>query len=187
MKNDVVEIKDVKYKSKYLDETFYIVNHYKQLVNNPQKKIIPYARERIYIILGISAFIIITLLIFNIGLAFNCFFIGFLFLAIIVYLKDIFLAHKYISSRSKREANAILIIDDEKIVFTNNNDHITYECKWEDIKFILVSKYSISFIPISNENVRFLISVPIDYKNACFELFEKYKKMELVTENKNVK
>lgn len=187
MKNNIIEIKKIKNKKKYLDESFSVSRHYKQLVNNPQKKIVPYIRERIYITIGITVYVIAMILIFDNGPIFNSFIIGFMTLTLFVYIRNIVLTYKYISTRSKKESNATLSINEDKIVFTNNNDHITYECLWNNVKYILISKYCISFIPINNEVVGFLISIPIDYKNDCFKLFNEYKKIDLIIETEKRK
>ncbi len=184
MKNNGIEIIKVEEKNKYLDEAFSIARHYNSLINNPYKKIIPYVRERIYLTVALTVYVVSMLIIFKEVMLFNCFVAGFFLLAIIFFLKDILAVRKYISTETKRDANSVLIIDKEKVTLDNKNNHITYECLWENIKFILISNYCISFVPISRDTSRFVITIPIDYKKECFNLLEKYNKMDLVINNK---
>ena len=184
MKNNSIEIIKVEEKNKYLDEAFSIARHYNKLVSNPHTRIIPYVRERIYIILALTVYVVSMLIIFKEGMIFNCFVAGFFLFAVIFFLKDIIAVHKYISNETKRDANSVLTIDKEKVTLDNKNNHITYECLWENIKYILISNYCISFVPISRDMSRFIITIPIDYKEECFRLLEKYNKMDLVINNK---
>lgn len=182
MKKNSIEIKHINNKKAYLEEAYSIVFHYNKLIHNPSKKILPYVRERIYITIALIAYFVFCIVIFDNGHIFNWFIMGLMFLAVILLLRDIIIASKYISKRSKETSNSILTIDEDKVILKNNNMHVTYECTWENIKYILISKNCVSFIPI-NKEVGFLISIPIDYKDECLKLLEKYNKSNLIKKN----
>ena len=186
MKNNTIKIKKTKNKKSYLDESYGIIMHYKQLINNPEKKILPYIKERIYLMIAIIIWLILWITLFHVDPIINWFIIGIVLMAIIINLKTVISATNYITERSKEDSDSELIIDDKKVILKNNHNHITYECDWEKIKYILISKNSISFLPI-NKEVGFLISIPIDYKEECYKLIEAYNKQNLIRENNNKK
>lgn len=183
MAKNSIEIKNINNKKAYLEESYFIVRHYNQLISNSTKRIVPYIRERIYITIAIIVYVVSCIFIFNNGPVFNWFIIGLLFLAIVLCLRDIISASKYISKRSKEKSDAVLTINEDKVIFKNNKMHVTYECQWEDIKYILISKNCISFMPRTID-VGFLISIPIDYKEECIKLLEKYNKQDLIKYNR---
>lgn len=146
-----------------------------------------YIKERTCLMLDFIIYVILVLIIFNNGPILTGFLIGIALLAVIVCLKDINSVHNYISTKSKKETDTIVVVDESKIVFKNNNEHVAYEFEWDYVKYIIISKYCISVISANEENTSFVISIPIDYKEECLRIFEKYNKMDLIVENKKRK
>jgi len=173
-----IKIKHINNKKKYLNEMFGISTHYKQLIINPNKKVTSYVNERIYITIAIVAFVIFMIIVKKHGLWFNCFVIGITFMAVLVYLKDIIDTTKYIRKDSKEESDSELSITKDRIIFKNNKLNFTFEEEWDNIEYILITDYCISFLP--KEPHGFLIVISKDYKKDCFELIKKYKKEQLI-------
>ncbi len=174
-----IQIKKIKDKKKYSNECYAIIKHYNQLLNNPNKKIIGYTTERIYITIAIIVYVITMLIIFKNPLWFNCFIIGFTIMAIIVYLKDIITISKIIKEACREESDSVLSMNSKKITLINKKEKITFDLNLEDLKSILITKYCIAFLP-KNLTKSNIIIIPIDYKSECFNLLEKHNIKDLV-------
>lgn len=68
----------------------------------------------------------------------------------------------------------IEVMDDEK----------TIQIKWESIEYIIVNKYSISFIP--KKDTGLFCSIGIDYKDEMIKALKKYKKEDLLIDNSDL-
>ena len=55
-----------------------------------------------------------------------------------------------------------------------------YDIGWKDIKYILINKYSISFIPRDKNNI--LLSISTEYKDKVIDAINKYNYSNLVIE-----
>lgn len=178
-----IKIKKIKNKKKYLNESYGIFKHYKQLLKNPNKKIKGYITEKIYITIAVIVYVSLMLIIFKNPLWFNCLIIGFTIMAIIVYLKDIIMASKIIKDSCKEESDSVLSMDSKMISLINNKEKVTYYLNIEDLKLILITENCISFLPKESTKGHIII-IPIDYEEECYKLLEKYNKKNLIFNQK---
>lgn len=179
--NNSIEIKNIINKKAYLTEAYSIIMNYKRLLTNPKRKIYPLFISRMFCIFMAIIWCIFAFCINN-DQTVNFFVAGIMLMVIVICVKDIVIAYNYINRRSKEKSNSTITINKNEVVLQNLNDNITYKCNFDKIKYILITKNCISFLPI-NKEVGFLISIPIDFKDECLELLKHYDKIELVIDN----
>ena len=183
-----IEINHCNNKKKFIDEITYISTKYDKLKIYPHQKIGLYTNNLLKIIITYILVPIFLLLLNHVytddfikiatySLTGFCIFINIYVIKIYVKIK----------SKIKKELNekvdSIITIDEKKIILKNNNSKITAELEWENIKYILYSKYSITFIPVDNKYV--LIGIPIEYKDELLKAINKYNIEKTIYDKSN--
>lgn len=170
-------------KKEYYDEFLYIASFYKKIKKNTNKKIqrlTVYLKKYIcYLLLSFILFGLFYYLTKNLIYIFS---IGMLFLILIyliIYLRN---TNKMLNSLMNSNGTKFIEIDETGVEYKDSEKNV--KINWKNIDFILLTKYSICFIP--KEEMGIFISVSKDYKDKIFEGIKKYRKEKLIIDNENL-
>ena len=161
----------------YYDEFIYIAYFVKNYIKNPNKRVhrmTHYLMTNIVVVVLTIIFELFFYKIYKDG--FMLFVIGLLTLLLLYLVIYLVMVIKRIG---------IYKSDNKEVTFALEKDGLLYESeelninlKWENIKYVIVGKYSIVFIPFS---LKYLItSISIEYKDKVVEGLKKYKKEDLL-------
>ena len=165
----------------YYYEFFYITSFYKRFINNIKLR----AKNlmNLYLTTLIMSIVVVVLIVINIALD-NYDYFDIVILSIFSYF--IFAYSIYIL-RLKRNLNIYMNdrcsntieINENGIKKINDRDEILI--KWDNIIYVMISKYSITFLP--KEMPSILLGIPIEYKDKVIKGLEKYNKKDLLLDN----
>lgn len=161
----------------YYNEIFYISLKYKKFLKKPNKRVIGIFKDymiRILFCIFFSLYALICYKIFNsvLFLVFVGYFLFATFLNCILALKIKNQIKYILSSNNKRS----IVIDDKKVEYMDLNK--TYRNKWENIKYILLNKNSIVFLPASKQSA--MIALPITKKKDVLKILKDLNKEDLI-------
>lgn len=162
----------------FYDEVLYVISKYKTIINNSNTKIHGLRKDAILLGLISLIFSIINLLIYyrdkaeKFFLYISYFFIFLIILSIIYYI----IINNRINKLREPDDKITITFDNKRIAYKRTNTK--YDIKWEDIKYILINKYSINFIPKDKNNI--LLSISTEYQDKVLEAIKKYKYEELI-------
>lgn len=164
----------------FYDEFLYIAFFVKKFIKNPNSRVHRMTHYLITnLVLLLAAFLL--MLFFYLKdkdtyvLAVLCF-LTFVFLFVLFYLVIML---KRISIYKKKMGEVIFSLN--KTGITYKSEELGIDLKWENIKYALINKYSIVFIPSSTNYL--ITSIDIKYKEDIIKGLKKYKKMDLLIDN----
>lgn len=156
-----MEIKvDKRGPKEYYEEYYFVLSRYKQLIKKPNSKAYQFTKYLIsYFVFGVFGLLLDVF--FYLTFKNNLFiFCGGMFALILVY--DL-----YVYYNGKKVINTLM--NDNKTKYIDiNNDYVSYKddlneykVEWKDIKYIIVNKYSIVFLPVDISKL--VISISSEY------------------------
>lgn len=154
--------------SQYYDEVLDIASNYDKIIKNPKKKVSGLKRY----VLTLTGIAFVFLVIFS-ALTFTqnsdiSFYIMILFaVAFVVGVIYYLLILNRISKFKNRNLDRKLIIEKDYIEFIACSD--VYRLEKSDIQYVLINRYSISFIPKTKTNIIF---ADIKYKSQILDNFD---------------
>lgn len=167
MKFEMIKPED----KKYYNEIFYILLKYKKFLKNPNKKTISIMTSYLIKILFCIFFILYCLFFYFVfNSLFFIFFAGYFLFAGLLNTILFFRTKKQINSILSHDNKRTITLDDKKVEYMDINK--SYRDPWSSIKYVLLNKYSIVFLPISKESA--LIALPIEKKNDVIKLLKEY-------------
>lgn len=190
MKNEV-RIKLDKKLEKFYDEFLSIIFIYNSKKNkkDPKQRICLYT-NKIKFWLFIFGILIIHSIISiiieptdnTISLILSVIFLAFI-LGLFIYFFIVYLSVKndIKEYNSKPNNNAFLVLNKEGIIFEKEN--IKTNVDWDNIKYVLINKYTIAFISI---NDKVIVAINKLYLNEIIDGISKYNKMNLVIDNSDL-
>ena len=190
MKNEV-RIKLDKKLEKFYDEFLSIIFIYNSKKNkkNPKQRICLYT-NKIKFWLFIFGILIIHSIISiiieptdnTISWILSVIFLAFI-LGLFMYFFIVFLSVKndIKEYNSKPNNNAFLVLNKKGIIFEKEN--IKTNVDWDNIKYVLINKYTIAFISI---NDKVIVAINKLYLNEIMDGISKYNKMNLVIDNSDL-
>ena len=175
MKLEFVE----KEEKKYYDELYYISYKYSELVKKPNKRVDGMTSY----LLKYDILLFLTAVLVGISNT-NKDSIGFILLGMTIlmfinYFYYIIIYNKRIKAMLNKNNNILIKINDNGIDY--NDNYVERKQQWDDIKYIIVNKYTLSFIP--KDIAGLIINVPKKYKKEINESLKKYNKEYLLVDN----
>ena len=174
-----IEIKE-REKNSYYDELLYITSNYKKIFDNPKKKVHPLSLEAIALgLLSISVLIMFIILYKN--NSDRVFLFGQYIFTLLTVLSVIyyFLIRKRISSLKNVKGIITISLEEEFVKFLSKKTR--YKVGWKDIKYVLINKKSICFIPKKSGMI--LISLSTKYKDKVINRVNELDKSKLIIDN----
>lgn len=164
----------------YYNEFLYIVFNYKMFLKNPYKKAHKLTNMLLYY--GIMLLLFIGLFIYfyidessNFYLIFIGFFSFVFLLDVFILISGIKRINNYVNDKDTKHIS----IEKDYIEYKDNSK--SFKVKFKDIKYVIMNKYSICFLPSSLNNA--IISITIEYKNDIINVLKKFKREELIIDN----
>lgn len=167
----------------YYEEFLFVVSNYRRYRRKPNTKAQTYSKymRNNYIVIGLCLLIL--------GLysyiSKDRLYLALILVCIALLCYTIYYHHntnEMIKAYLNDTSIKTLEIDKEGVCYTDPTK--SYKLKWENIKYILINKYSISFIPENASMV--VISTDLEYKDQVFKALKEVNKENLVVDNSSL-
>jgi len=164
----------------YYDEFLYIVSKYRDFKKNPRKRAYQFTKYLMFY--NIVCFLAIVLFAFIYKTLNENLYIFLSGMLIVILLFGIIYQIKY-SQRIKDFMNnkGLKIVEINEKGFEYIDDEKNLRIKWEDIKYIIINKYSMCVLPKTILNG--FTSISVSHKNELLEALKKYSKENLLVDN----
>jgi len=166
---------------KEYDEMMYILENIKRIHKNPHKKVKSFTNNYIKLFIFELLILLLNLFLLKNGKFWYIYlgvFIMIIFISVIMFINGR-MRMKY---HQKNSCDTTISSDAEEIKMENKN--YTYTFKWNDIKYIISNKHSISIIPESLPGL--VVCLPIDAKTNVIKMIKKYKKENIFIDNEEL-
>lgn len=169
----------------YYDEIMYISLFMKKIIANPFNKVKGlskyYKMQVVFWGCVTLLYLILTFITkFEGGFIYM---VWFCLIFFIISLRGLIHVKKSLKNYSLIDNVSVFEMNNEIISITGV-DETLISIKWDSVRNILISKNSIVFIP--KENVGVLLTVSMEYVKDVLDAINKYKKNELVIDNRNL-
>ena len=179
---------EIKEKDKnFFDECLYIRTYINKVMKKPKKKVCAASK---FFLRGLILYIIYSLIfiIWGIVEGFDvtkiiCSVVFVWFTCIMIY--NNYIIRKNINMYMNDGAIKSEFEINEKAIILKNNDK-SIELNWDLVKYVIINKESISFIPITQTFDSIVMFISTKYKDDVMDAIKKYKKEELVIDNSNL-
>lgn len=165
----------------YYNEVLAIVSNYKKLVKNPRQKIKGVNRQAITLTVISVAFLVVFSFLYLQNRSNTLYLIVVAIFAIAFVLGIIYnvLIRRRISKLKNRGSDRKLVIEEDYVELTVGNEKSRLEMS--EIQYVLINKYSISFIP--NKANSTLIAIGISYRE---DVLNNFARKELIVDNSSL-
>ena len=165
----------------YYNEVLAIVSNYKKLVENPRQKIKGLNRQAITLTVISVAFLVVFSFLYLQNRNNTLYLIVVAIFAVAFVLGIIYnvLIRRRISKFKNRGSDRKLVIEDDYVELTVGNEKSRLEMP--EIQYVLINKYSISFIP--NKDHSTLIAIGISYRE---DVLNNFSRKELIVDNSSL-
>lgn len=177
-----IEVKKINNQYQFYDEVYGILSMYsKKLYHHPYKKIIPLTKSYLIYVIFCTMMLIyllfILLTVTNSHIILIC--LGIVCMCLIIGIARLIQANKGIKKLVNRNIDTTIAFNKEKISLDNKIIGQKNELRWKDIKWIIIGKYSIGFMPTKESNSQLALFCSIDYKEQVNKAIEKYQHKDL--------
>ena len=165
----------------YYNEVLAIVSNYKKLVDNPRQKIKGLNRQAITLTVISVAFLVVFSVLYLQNRSNTLYLIVVAIFAVAFVLGIIYnvLIRRRISKLKNRGSDRKLVIEEDYVELTVGNEKSRLEMS--EIQYVLINKYSISFIP--NKANSTLIAIGISYRE---DVLNNFARKELIVDNSSL-
>jgi len=165
----------------YYNEVLAIVSNYKKLVENPRQKIKGLNRQAITLTVISVAFLVVFSFLYLQNRSNTLYLIVVAIFAVAFVLGIIYnvLIRRRISKFRNKGSDRKLVIEEDYVELTVGNEKSRLEMS--EIQYVLINKYSISFIP--NKPNSTLIAIGIRYRE---DVLNNFSHKELIVDNSSL-
>ena len=165
----------------YYNEVLAIISNYKNLVENPRQKIKGLNRQAITLTVISVAFLVVFSVLYLQNRSNTLYLIVVAIFAVAFVLGIIYnvLIRRRISKLKNRGSDRKLVIEEDYVELTVGNEKSRLEMS--EIQYVLINKYSISFIP--NKANSTLIAIGISYRE---DVLNNFARKELIVDNSSL-
>lgn len=165
----------------YYGEVLSVMSNYAKLVKNPNQKIRPLTAQAIILTVISLVFLVIFTILYINEQSYALYFYVVLIFAVAFILGIIYyiLINRRISKLKNIGGDRKLIIEEDFVEMNVGDEKTRLEIS--QIKYVIINKYSISFLP-QNNSLK-LIAVSVDYKE---EILKAIKDKNIVVDNSNL-
>ena len=164
----------------YYDEFLYVVSRHKKFKKNPRRKAYQFTKYLVFY--NIFTFFVLLLNFYfyiDTKKTIFIFMTGALTLALMIQIVYLFVCRKRIKLLLKTKGVRIVEFNEDGIEYIDDDKNI--RVKWEDIKYIILNKYTICVLP--KMIVNGFISINGKYKDEIVDTLEKYNKIDMFIDN----
>jgi len=165
----------------YYNEVLAIISNYKNLVENPRQKIKGLNRQAITLTVISVAFLVVFSVLYLQNRSNTLYLIVVAIFAVAFVLGIIYnvLIRRRISKFRNKGSDRKLVIEEDYVELTVGNEKSRLEMS--EIQYVLINKYSISFIP--NKPNSTLIAIGIRYRE---DVLNNFSHKELIVDNSSL-
>lgn len=164
----------------YYDEFLYVVSKYKKFKKNPRRKAYQFTK---YLIVYNIFVLFVLLLNFYFYLdtekTIFMFMTGALTVSLMIQITYLVMCKKRIKSLLNPKGVRIIEFNEEGIEYIDDDKNI--RVKWDDLKYVIINKYSICMLP--KAILQGFTSVSIKYKEDVIKGLKKYNKEDTLIDN----
>lgn len=170
-------------RKEYYEEMLYISYYFSKASKNPQKKVYLFTSY-----MWIHSLYMAVLLLVSLFFYFWMREVSFIFLTGAVFI--LLIAELYLIYQGKERMKRFLSTNDTKIIELTKEGidfedvQRNYRISWNEIRYILINRYSITFLPKSNDNL--LISIDKQYQESVLEAIRECEKEDLIIDNSSL-
>ena len=169
----------------FFDECLYITNFFPRVLRKPNKKVMSATRAFLRTLIG---YLIYTIIFIFIGINDNFDTLTVIFL--VIFLLFGLLCFIYFLN-VKKQIKFYMNDDGKSSFFEINEDGVKVESyigtssllKWDLVKYIIINKETISFLPDKISVTSVVLFVSTKYKDEVVNAIKKYNKEELIIDN----
>lgn len=165
----------------YYGEVLAVMSNYLKLVKNPRKKIRGANTEAV-LLTGIALVFLVTFTgLYLLDPSYTPFQYVIIIFSIALFLGIIYniLIHRRISTLKNNDSDRKLIIEDDYVEMNIGEEQ--FRLNFKDIQWIILNKYSVTFLPKSKDAV--LLAIEIKYAN---QVIDNIKDKSLIVDNTNL-
>lgn len=159
---------------KYWDEVMYIQDNYYLLIKRPSLKTHSLLKSYIAYIIILTILGIISIIVNEVF-----FILPLCLILLIIYIYSL-VETKYKIREYLKQDIVITKIDDTGVEISEKGK-MAMKLYWDNIEYIIINKYTISFLPKSFAH--FIITINSKYKEKVYEILKKYHKLDILKDN----
>jgi hypothetical protein len=175
----------IKFKSnnpkKEYDELLEINELSKTLINNPKKKVNLHTRSLIkrLLLCVICVLLFIALIMMGTNTKMHLVLMGIILVSSIILIVMLIQTKSKINKYANEVCESTIDFSNDEINFYNKN----HKCKllWNNIKYVIINKYSICFLPYKMPNI--VVSVPSSIREDIIKILIKLNKQDKLVDN----
>ena len=167
----------------YYDEFLYVLYSFKKFLKNPKTKANSFTKSMTFnIMLGAIGLVlmIVSYLVFK-DTIFMIFIMTFVFI-LVIYILIYMQGKKRLNQMMSDEQEKIIKIDEEGVTYKDADK--LFQLSWNKIKYILINKYSISFLPSTADMI--MVSISNEYLDDILKAIEEVNKKDLIVDNRSL-
>ena len=167
----------------YYDEFLYVLYSFKKFSKNPKTKANSFTKSMTTnIVLGAIGLVlmIISYLVFK-DTIFMIFIIAFVFI-LVIYVLIYMQGKKRLNDMLNDEQEKVIKINEEGVSYKDADK--LYQLSWNKIKYILINKYSIAFLPSTIDTL--VVSISNEYLDDILKGIEEVNKKDLIVDNRSL-
>ena len=178
-----IEVKE-RGNNEFYDEFLSVMFNYKKLVNNPYLKIKPLTKSAITLGLISLVMLITFIILFALDSTFKLYLY---FISMFSFLVGLSICY-YLIIKNRinklKSVKGVISINIEKDYIEYLSEAAKYKINFNDIKYIIINKHNIAFLPKKPGSV--LISLNVKYINEVKESLQKFGHLDLLIDNSNL-
>ena len=164
----------------FYDEILFIAAHYNKLINYRNKRINKLSNYMIKnIIISIILLVLVGYYYLKTKSKFEFAMIIMLVALLLYSIYYLFVIRRRINEFVNHKGKETITINGKLIEFKDENN--SFKVDWDQIAFILISKYSICFIPKTRQSA--MITFGVQNKDKLIKALNKYNKENLLVDN----
>lgn len=168
----------------YYDEILFISTFMKKIIANPFNKVKGLSKHyKMYSIFWGLVTLLYLIVTFVTKFESGIYMVWFCLVFLIISMRGWIQAKRLLKKYSLIDNVSIFEINEDSLRITGVDESVV-SIKWDSVRNILISKYSIVFIPKDNVNV--LMTVSMKYVDNVLKVINKLKKNDLVIDNRNL-
>ena len=167
----------------YYDELLYVANNYKKFIRKPRSKAKLQSKTiYVWVCLILAIMVGFIVLYFSERKTSHLYIVGLYMLILGCALYYLGLINKRINFYLNEDVSKVIDINKDEIGYDDTKQKMSI--KWSEIAYVIISKYSICFLPKEPTNV--FISISKDYLDQVLKGIEESGHSDLVIDNSNL-
>ena len=164
----------------YYNEFLYVVAKYRKLKKNPRRRV--YNFTKYLIIYNIITFLMVLISLYfylSTNDTIYMFYVGALSGVLAIQIGYLFKCRKRINMLLNTKGVRIIEFNEDGVEYIDDDKNL--RIKWDDLKYVIINKYSICMLP--KATLQGFTSVSVKYKDEVINGLKKYQKESVLIDN----